>query len=213
MISLDQRLALAYGPAALRAPLTALLAFDAQLGHAFRVTRETPLLHIRLAWWREQLGDQAARDPALAAVNRLIADHPAIRPALERVIDGWLVLLDDPPYAEAQLQDYANGRGGGLFAAAGILAGNAADEAAGQGWALADLARHCSHRPSSELADRLARHYLDRANVRSMPATLRSFALLAHFAKKDSHKNVENKCKNGSPIRIIHSFGFLLGRR
>lgn len=210
MITQDQRLALAYGPAPLRTPLSALLAFDGQLGHAFRVTREATLLHIRLAWWREQLAGPAARDPALEAVNRLIAANPTLRPMLDRVIDGWMVLIDDPPYDEAQLVNYAQGRGGGLFAAAAALADCAVDEMTGQGWALADFARHCSHGASAERADRLARQMLDGARRRSFPAKLRSFALLAHFARIDSNKNAGSKCRIGSPLRIVHSIGFLL---
>lgn len=212
MIAIDHRLALAYGPASLRENLAHLLSFDAQMANAFRSATTVALVQIRLAWWRDQLGRSDARDPLLLALNRLISAHPPLKNALERMIDGWSVLLDDPPYTDEQLRAFASDRGGGLFAAAAALVGEKIDEAAGQGWALVDLAHHCSDRPTAVRALEMAADRFANINLRLLPSKLRSMGLIAYFARKDSMQKPYVKYRYGSPIRIYHIICFFLGK-
>lgn len=212
MIAIDYRLALAYGPTSLRENLALLLSFDAQIAAAFRAAATPALVQIRLAWWRDQLGQDDVRDPLLLALNRLIGTHPPLKAALERMINGWSVLLDDPPYDAAQLLAFAHDRGGGLFAAAAALTDEMIEETAGQGWALVDLARHCSDRPSAMRAITLAADHFANIDWKSMPSKLRSLALIAYFARKDSIHNLHIKYRDGSPVRIYQIICFFLGR-
>lgn len=212
MIAIDHRLALAYGPASLRQDLAVLLSFDAQMANAFRLAATPALVQIRLAWWRDQLGRSEARDPLLIDINRLIAAHPPLKIALERVIEGWSVLLDDPPYDAAQLLAFAGSRGGGLFAAAAAVAGETIDERVGQGWALVDLARHCSDQPTASLAMAMAADRFAGIRWRQLPSKLRSMAMIAYFASQDSIQKLHIKYRDGSPARLYQIICFFLSR-
>ena len=209
MIDPDERLALAYAPARLRKAYAALLAFDAALGQAFKATNQAGLIAIRLAWWRDQLVQSTTREPVLDALHKVMQDHDVTAKALTIVIDGWAVLLDDPPYADAQLMAYARLRGGGLFALAAQVAGCPPHAQAGLGWALTDFARHCSHRETAERALILAQ----QSPLVSLPKPMRPFGLLAHFAQSDCQRSLDKQRAAGSPYRMIQSIGFVLFRR
>jgi 15-cis-phytoene synthase len=212
MIAIDHRLALAYGPARLRKDLAVLLSFDAQMANAFRLSATPALVQIRLAWWRDQLGRSDVRDPLLIDINRLIASYPPLKAALERMIEGWSVLLDDPPYDEAQLRAFAHDRGGGLFAAAGGIAGEPIDETLGQGWALVDLARHCSDKTTASLAMALASDRFATIRWKAQPSKLRSMAIIAYFASRDSIQKIHIKYRDGSPVRLYQVICYFLSR-
>jgi 15-cis-phytoene synthase len=213
MIGPDEQLSLAYAPAKLRRYYAALLGFDAALGQAYKATNEVGLIQIRLAWWRDQLEQPTAREPVVAALHDLIRSHDVSVAALIRVIDGWAVLLDDPPYDDATLLDYARLRGAGLFAVAAQLAGNAINDQAGIGWALTDFARHCSHSETAKRAMALARDALPDNVAGTLPKPMRSFAILTRFAQADCQHPLDQQRVAGSPYRIIQAIGFTLFTR
>jgi 15-cis-phytoene synthase len=213
MIGLDEQLALAYAPPKLRVAFKALLQFDAALGQAFKATSTIGLTQIRLAWWRDQLAVEGAHDP-LAAMLKLLINSYNISPTMfEAMIDGWAVLLDDLPYSDAQLTDYALGRGGGLFAIAAQMACVQGDKQAGAGWALVDFARHCSHPETANRAMGLARQYLGDNAPAKLSRRIRTFAILAHFAKADAVRDLNRQRAAGSPYRMIQAIGFVMFRR
>ena len=209
MIGPDEQLALAYAPSKLRDSYAALLAFDAALGQAFKATHEVGLIQIRLAWWRDQLEMPATREPVVTALHSLMRSHGVIAEALATIINGWEVLLDDPPYSDVQLMRYARLRGGGLFAVAARVAGCVVAEQAGEGWALTDFARHCSQRETAERGLVLAR----QSKAVSLPSVMRAFGLLSRFARSDCQRSVDQQRVAGSPMRIIQAIGFMLFRR
>lgn len=213
MIGADEQLALAYAPARLRRGFTALFAFDAALGQLFKLVGAPGLIQLRLAWWREELGNAAARDPVLIATNRLISEDGLGVADLVRIVDGWERLLADPPFGDADLGDYARDRGGGLFAAAARLAVCDVMPSSGEGWALADFARHCSHRDTAVRAMALAQARLDEAAQAKTPAPLRPFALLARFAHSDCRRPLDRQTPAGSPRRAFAAIGFALSPR
>lgn len=138
------RLALAYAPRAVRPGWLAAFALDARLAGLVRQAREPLLAQIRLAWWRDRLGEEPASwpagEPLLAAIAAGV-ERPA---ELARIVDGWEALLGEAPLSEAELLAAARGRAQGLLATV-----PAAEAGAGEGlalrWALADLAAHLSH--------------------------------------------------------------------
>jgi 15-cis-phytoene synthase len=213
MIDPDVQLALVYAPAKLRADCAALLGFDAALGQAFRATNEVGLIQIRLAWWRDQLDQPLAREPVVESLQALMQRHRITPDMLGAIIDGWAVLLDDPPYSEAQLERYAQQRGGGLFGVAARIAGDRAHERAGMGWALTDFARHCSHPETAARAMALARAHLCGNVASAFSRPMRAFAILTRFAQADCARGIDQQRVVGSPYRIIQAIGFALFRR
>ncbi len=94
-LPLAHRLALSYAPSAAKADTLALLALDARLAGIVRGEGEAIIAQMKLAWWRERLGDDPANwplgEPLLAQlrgwggdVSRLVA-----------LVDGWEVLLSE----------------------------------------------------------------------------------------------------------------------
>lgn len=213
MIGPDAQLALAYAPAKSRAHYAALLGFDAALGQAFRATSEVGLIQIRLAWWCDQLEQTTAREPVIAALQAMIRSHDVSVTALTRVIDGWAVLIDDPPYDDAALLEYARLRGGGLFAVAAQLSGAVISDGAGIGWALTDFARHCSDFDTATRALALARDHLRGKVPARLPKPMRALAILTCFAEADCQRAIDQQRAAGSPHRIIQAIGFTLFRR
>ena len=213
MIGPDAQLALAYAPAKLRAHYAALLGFDAALGQAFRATSEVGLIQIRLAWWRDQLEEATAREPVIAALQAMIGSHDVSAGLLAKVIDGWAVLLDDPPYDDAALLEYARRRGGGLFAVAAQLSGVVISDKAGIGWALSDFARHCSDFDTATRALALARDHLRGKVAARLPRPMRALAILTRFAEADCQRAIDQQRVAGSPHRIIQAIGFTLFKR
>lgn len=213
MIGPDAQLALAYAPAKLRAHYAALLGFDAALGQAFRATSEVGLIQIRLTWWRDQLEEMTACEPVIVALQAMIRSHDVSAGMLAKVIDGWAVLLDDPPYDDATLMKYARLRGGSVFAVAGQLSGAVISDDAGIGWALTDFARHCSDFDTATRAVALARDHL-RGNVAArLPKPMRALAILTRFAEADCQRAIDQQRVAGSPYRIIQAIGFTLFKR
>lgn len=134
-------LLLAYAPAAAREWQRLCWLLDQRLAQVVRRGGEPTIAAIRFAWWDAVLveGDIAkGRGEPLVEAWRAIAPADAA-PLVERLIDGWRMLLGAEPLGADELADHARERGGGLF---GLIAGRA-DEGltqAGAAWALWDLA-------------------------------------------------------------------------
>jgi len=131
------RLALAYAPASTRARWLTLLAFDVRLSGVVRAAREPILAQMRLAWWRDRLGDRAENwprgEPLLAALGAWDGEHGA----LLGLVDGWEAVLGE---GDAALS-LAQGRAQACLA----LGRGEAVERMARGWGLADLAAHSAH--------------------------------------------------------------------
>jgi 15-cis-phytoene synthase len=194
----ERKLALSYAPADRRAGLEALLALDGTLGGILRTTREPLVGQMRLTWWADALAALDDRpppaQPVLEALARDVLPHGVTGAELAGMVDGWEALLDEP----ADLSTHAAARGGRLFAAAArVLAGEAPGvasvAAAGEGWALADLAGNLSDageaaRARAAAAERLA------AGPRRWPGRLRALGALALLARMPGEP--------GSPRRV-----------
>ena len=174
-LPLAHRLALSYAPAAARGPTLALLALEARLAGIVRAGGEPVLAQIKLAWWRDRLGEPLASWPQGEPLLALLACWPGDPAGLVPVVDGWEALLADTLDAPA----HAQGRAAGWGALAGGL-GCADPARAAQGWALADLALHLADGAEREQALALARA-LDWHAPR-LPRALRPLAVLHGLA-------------------------------
>lgn len=141
----EQRLAIAYTPAAMRAVLTSLFAFDRRLSQIVAKTSEPMLGQLRLAWWRDMLGqpvqDRPSGDAVLDALGQHWAGHEA---ELIAMVDAWELLLAGDALGEEQIRAFGEGRGA-PFGALRRQGGRAAEDrvaAAAFQWALADAAAH-----------------------------------------------------------------------
>lgn len=195
-------LAIAYAPADARRSLSAVWALDSRLAGVVRSTGEPMIGMMRLTWWRdrlEALGDGAPAEPVLAEL------HAAGVPALDAVPEGWMALLEPMPLDDVTLQDYAEGRGGGLFGACAAVLGARDERAlrAGAGWALADFAFACSNRETAVRAIGVARPLLDEAASWRWPRALRPLGMLVRLARADVAAGLEAPRRKGSPKRML----------
>lgn len=140
-LPMPQRLALAYAPAAARAPTLALLSLDIRLGQSIRQASEPIMAQMRLAWWRDQLNLESAERVHGDELLTALACFSDEKPALQALVDGWELLLSDV-LDRRRLMAFASARGGAFAALARVLGSRDTAETviqAGQRWALADL--------------------------------------------------------------------------
>jgi phytoene synthase len=203
---------LAYAPAHGRDALRALLALDDRLANVLQTTREPALGQIRLAWWREALEKLDSAPPPAEPVLVALADHVlplGVRGgAMADLVAGWDVLIEEEALDEEALGRFAAGRGR-LFALAGtVLRVGTTDPvlAAGQGWALADLARHIENEEDRSQASRLARGPLEHATRVRWTRNGRALGAMAHVARLDLEQMAgagERRASPGLVARLL----------
>lgn len=202
-LSPEHRLVLAYAAVPHRADFTTLLQFDRALASATAAASEPMLGQIRLAWWRDLIegeGASAISDPLAVSLRRL-ANNASLRPIMAQMVNGWERLLAPLPLPTEVLEAYASGRGRGLFGGAALVSGCDVESAglAGEGWALADFAFHCSDRTTAELALSLARTRIDGIRL---PRPLLPFTILHRFARRDMARGLDRGSAGGTPWRL-----------
>lgn len=146
-LPVEQRLALAYAPAASQGLFRALFALDARLAGVVRGAREPLLAQLRLAWWRERLSaETAAGEPQGEPLLGALAPLVAVGSGLAGLVDGWEALLMADELDEAVVEGFAAGRIAALDQLGAAVAPDTAGEVAraGRNWALADLASRVS---------------------------------------------------------------------
>jgi phytoene synthase len=184
----ERALALSYAVRG-RDAAAALLALDDRLAAILRRTREPLVGQMRLTWWREALERlDAAPPPAEPVLAALAAEAlpRGVRGAdLVPIIEGWEALLDDPLDAGAIERHAIRGRA--LFEGIARAIGASGDPIvpAGEGWALADLARHLTDPDARRSAADLARARLRTALARRWSRAGRPLGALAHLARLD----------------------------
>ena len=163
---------------------------------------------MRLTWWYDALhaldrGAAAIGEPILAALRDVAVPRGVSGAALAEAIDGWESMLDPDPIDGAGLQAFARHRGATLFAAIATLLGGADDPAAiaaaGEGWALADLARHVRDPATTALARSMAADRFARAFAVRWPSRMRPLGMLALLVRADLADTAE---RPGSPRRL-----------
>lgn len=178
-LPVEQRLALAYAPAASRGLFAAVFALDTRLAGVVRGAHEPILAQLRLAWWRDRLRDGSGTgDPVLAA----LAAWGDRRAELGLLVDGWEHLLGES-LDPAAIGGFVEGRAQAMAALAAML-GASADQAAqtARSWALADLAGHVANPAERALVqDQAAQHDWVRTRL---PRQLRPLAVLAGLARR-----------------------------
>jgi phytoene synthase len=201
----DVELALGSAPEAARPALRALWSLDAAFGKVLVTGREPMISRIRLAWWREALErldrEPPPKEPVLHGAAACLLPAGIAGAELGAMEEGWLAILSDEPIESQALNVYAARRGGLLFTfAARLLHRSVRDAAAaGEAWALVDLARHSTEPHDIEAA-------LSAAKQRSLPSRwprpLRPLGMLAVLADRDCRRGPTELEPPGAPPRI-----------
>lgn len=200
----ERDLILTYASASARAGLAALFALDDALAKLLRTTREPALGQMRLAWWRESLEKldraPAPAEPVLRALEAEVLRHGVTGASLVPIVHGWEVLIEEEVLDAGAMRRFGEGRGQ-LFAAAGVLLGSRGDplDAAGQGWALADLAGNLQAEAERTIARDLAHPLLDAAAKARWSRGGRALGALAHRARLDL---ADEPRAAGAPSRV-----------
>ncbi|KQN09557.1 hypothetical protein ASE85_00945 [Sphingobium sp. Leaf26] len=191
----------------------ALWAFDARLAKVARTTSEAMIGQMRLAWWNDVIDDAAGvkgqGEPvvdAMRASGAIGAPGPNVV-NLAAVIDGWEVLVVEPDIDLLGLRDYAVGRGGGLFQALADVA-EAPDwlTAAGQVWALWDLAGHVGDEALAMAALELAQTLLPQVEGAQWTRAWKPLRIAFTLARQDVAEG------RGAPTGISRSLAWRLLR-
>lgn len=202
----DRILALSYIAARRRAAVEALWQLDAALGAVVAGSKESMISRIKLVWWRDALErldrDPAPAEPVLQGVARDVLPAGVSGAELSAMEAAWTILLSPDPLTAEDLDTYA-ARGRLLFGlSARLLGASYADlERAGEGWALADLARHSGNDDDSTAALIAAKDRLSEADS-SWPSALRPLGMLAMLARRDVERGPGLFEPQGSPGRM-----------
>jgi phytoene synthase len=156
----DRYLAALFAPAERRDALSALYAFNVEIGRVREVAREALPGEIRLQWWSDVLngerGGEAAANPTAAALLSAIERHGLSTSSFLDLIEARRFdLYDEPMAAIADLESYAKRTSSAVIALAAQILGIDAQRAAnpaGMAHAIAGLLR--------ALPFRAARHQL-----------------------------------------------------
>jgi phytoene synthase len=174
--------------------------------------REPMLSRIKLVWWRDALtrldSHPAPAEPVLLGVAEHVVSRALRGDQLAKMEEGWSVLLKDEPLGPADLATYSAARGALLFRFSSTLLGfqmNETVKRAGEGWALADLARH-SNDVDARAAYAAAAETLADVASRRWPAPLRPLGMLAMLARRDVDRGIADVERQGSPRRMARMF-------
>lgn len=178
-LPLVQRLALSYAPANARADTLALLALDNRLAAILRQGGEPVIAQIKLAWWRDRLGENPNGWPAGEPLLHTLRQWPGGPAGLIPLVDGWEALLA-ADLTGIGIDEFAQGRSAAWATLAPAHATSAA--AAARGWALADLALNLGQAEEASTVRELA--LSATREVAPLPRALRSLAVLHGLARR-----------------------------
>ncbi|HEV7385849.1 MAG TPA: squalene/phytoene synthase family protein [Phenylobacterium sp.] len=182
------------GPAAARADVIALYAFDYELARAPRVASNALLGEMRLTWWREALEEMfedrpVRQHPTAQALAAAVARRGLKREPLETMIDARYRELDPAPMSEGEVLDWARDTGGLAAQLAAQMLDPATEAkmalAGGSAWSLGKrLAENPDLRPTFLKVIHAARSASRNLSVAAFPAVAHA-ALAGRPAQND----------------------------
>ena len=210
LLPVHLRLALSYAPVRVRALTLGLFALDCRLAGIVRGTREPLLGQVKLAWWRDRLGEKAEAWPEGEPVLAVLRLWGAETGALSAMVDGWEGLLGDPPLDGDALERFADGRANAFGALARLLQADQGEAMrAARGWALVDLSGKLGDPSERSVARELAGQ-LDWQRCR-LPRSLRPLAMLHGLARRAMLRGEGELLAGGAAGLVALRLG-LLGR-
>ncbi len=221
--SRDQWLGALYAEASARDALNALAAFDHEIRHAVRRSRDPNLAAMRLAWWRGAIAgerqDEAAGSPVALALSAAIDAYALPAALLEAMLDARLQeIAPQDDFNLAAFRAFADeSEGARLRLAALIAAGGVeldeADAHAPAGMALAltrligELPFKAGSAPALIPADVAARHGASGSDFDARRASAGVIAACAELRglARDELAEAERRL-NGSSPAILPAF-------
>lgn len=181
-LPIAQRLALSYTPANARDDCLTLLLLDNRLAGILRQRSEIIIAQMKLAWWRDRLGEPPEAWPLGEPLLERLRQWKGAPADLTPLVNGWERLLADDLNTPA-LAEFADGR---ALAWQALAAGHAPNEpsekvhVAAREWALTDLAIHLGNQEEAQAATRLA----EGATSAVLPRQLRALAVLRGLSRR-----------------------------
>lgn len=186
-LPLESQIAIAYCPPATRARFANTLALDYRLSQIVARTSEPMLGQMRIAWWRDMLGQPPTARPkgdaVLDAVSQIWGGETA---PLIAMVDGWEQILAQPPLPQDAALAFAQGRADAVLCATLCdpqSANYSPARAAAQVWALADLAAKVSDADERAMLVNLGLASAQRRQGR-LPPSARGLAVLGALGRR-----------------------------
>ena len=171
----DRYVAAFFAPRGKRSALMALYAFDHEVARIAAIVHEPMVGHIRLGWWREQVGAIYGGGVVLAPVALALADVVRAYGLPREIFDAYLDArgydFDEAAFADAAaLERYAIAGAGGIMRLGALVLGGGGEAAAEQ----AGIAFACARLSTSRAPDALvvAERALDRFGKLPRPARI-----------------------------------------
>lgn len=183
-LPLPQRLALAYAPRATRAQVAALWLLDQRLAGILQAQGEAMIAQIKLAWWRDRLGEDPATWPVGEPLLVLLKAGKVAPRAFVPLVDGWEALLAEDLTA-AGVNEFAAGRAAAWHALALAFGVPEAAEGAAQAAreiSYADLAQHLGSEAEAAAARQIA--LACKWRPARLPRALRPLAVIHALAAR-----------------------------
>lgn len=202
------RLALSYAPAVAREKWLTFLALDSRLAGVIRQAREPVLAQLRLAWWRDRLGQAPVERPRGEPLLARLEQWQGCEAALIALVDGWEALLSEPPLDAETLTVFADGRTRALAALATRLGWPPESvEITARRWALADLALHLGDEAAIATAQELLEATPAAGAV--LPRSLRPLAVLEKVTVRAAGKGSVNALTSPMVLLVALRAGLL----
>jgi phytoene synthase len=131
---------------------------DGRLAAILRAKGEALIAQIKLAWWRDRLGEQTANWPAGEPLLQVLRKGKVPPQEYLPLVDGWERLLDEDLTAST-VREFAAGRAAAWVAVAEAAGAGGADEAVAQAAreiSYLDLAHHLGNEAEARAALQLA---------------------------------------------------------
>ena len=184
-----ERLALAYAPLATRRPWLSFFSLDARCARFVTTASEPITAQLRLAWWRDRLGESAEQwptgEPLLEALGSWRGQHDA----LLGIVDGWEMMTAEIPRSREAFEELAAGKARAIASLQKMGAaredGVVLQEMA-MDWALCDLAGKLHDNDERRTLDEMiAARCFESVRV---PRSLRPLAVL-HALSRQSRRS------------------------
>lgn len=208
----DRWLASRFAPAQARAALTVLYALNYEIARTPETVSQPTLGAIRLAWWREAIGEaydgRTSRAHPVAAALAAI-ERPWPRATLESLTDARERDLDAAPFADwDELDAYVDATAGAVLSLA-LTACGAAMEAgfvrdAGRAWGYAGLARRGSAGPEGGQAALIARARAAYAAARAVRPPEPAFGAVGYVALTGRYLDALERGERSLPLFERH---------
>ena len=202
-LPLAQRLALSYAPGGVRDDLLTLLLLDNRLSAILRQKGEVMITQIKLAWWRDRLGEDPSIWPQGEPLLERLKHLPFAPAGLVPLVDGWERLLDEE-LGEDALRDFAQGRAVPWLKVAtgeGVCA-------TAQSWALTDLALNLN--PGEERAAVAEAARLIPVKP-GLPRAVRPLAVLHTLGRRAIHRDTDDLLDGPGAMLVALRIG-MIGR-